>query len=160
MSTKHEEMQRFIRHYKQVKSVTEIDMKEVAKFAEDMGWPLPKPQNPLELLAKEFSAAAREEVRHDKETKRPYKANLAITTRQGDQQMTFWIDTDEAPRHRMVKALHLYREQMVGEAVIGTNTADHWNRKNPKEEPLLFDTDLSYDTQWRLNGEEALKEVG
>ena len=30
----------------------------------------------------------------------------------------------------MAKGLHLYREQMVSEAVIGRNTAEHWNRKN------------------------------
>ena len=35
-----------------------------------------------------------------------------------------------------------YREQMIGEAVIGTDTIDHWNRKNPDEQPLQFDLNL------------------
>jgi hypothetical protein len=49
----------------------------------------------------------------------------------------------------MVKGLHLYREQMVGEAVIGVNTADHWNRRNPDQAPLPFVTDLSDDVNER-----------
>jgi hypothetical protein len=40
---------------------------------------------------------------------------------------------------------------MVGEAVIGRNTADHWNRINPDQKPLPFETDLTDDVNWRLN---------
>ncbi len=54
----------------------------------------------------------------------------------------------------MVKALNRYREQMLGEAVMGTNTADHWNSMFPDQMPLVFDTDLSDEVQWRLNGDE------
>jgi hypothetical protein len=149
-------MQRVIRQYKFEMKTAEVDMREVAKYAAAKGWPLPIPLDPIDMLAKRFSEAAREEIRHDKTTKRPYRGNMAITVRSGDQQTTLWIDTDEAPRHRMVKALHRYREQMVGEAVMGTNTAEHWNRVNPEQMPLQFDADLSDDVQWRLNGEEDM----
>lgn len=67
---------------------------------------------------------------------------------------TLWIDTDHAPRNRMVMALNRYREQMVGEAVMGTNTAEHWNSNHPDQMPLIFNTDLTEDVRWRLNGEE------
>jgi hypothetical protein len=34
-------------------------------------------------------------------------------------QMTLWIDVDDnPPRHRMLKGVHLYREQMVGEGLL------------------------------------------
>ena len=159
MATRAVEMQRLIRQYKFETKATEVDMREVAKFAVSKGWPLPKPQDPIDALAKRFSEAAREEIRHDKATKRPYRGNMAITMHSGDQQRTLWIDTDEAPRHRMVLALHRYREQMIGEAVMGTNTAEHWNRMHPEQLALQFDSDLSDDVQWRLNGEEDLPQA-
>jgi len=135
MASQAQQMQRIIRQYKFEKKTTEVDMREVAKFAVSKGWPLPIPPDPIDILAKKLSEAAREEIRHDRKTKRPYRGNLAITVRHGDQQQTLWIDTDGAPRDRMVKALHRYREQMVGEAVMGTNTAEHWNSLNPGQMP-------------------------
>ena len=70
-----------------------------------MGWKMPVPPDPLDMLAKQFSQAAGEETRVDKETKRSYKANLAITERTKDgRQLTLWIDVDDNPlRHRMAK---------------------------------------------------------
>jgi hypothetical protein len=156
MSTQIQRRQQFIRYYKQKTGKKEVDMHEVAKLAHQMGMPLPKPVDPMDLLARQFSEAARQETRIDKETKRPYKANLAITRRLANgKQMAFWFDVDDsAPRHRMVKGLTLYREQMVDEAVIGTNTADHWSRLNPDQQPLEFTTDLTDDVKWRLNAPE------
>ena len=152
MATKLQERQRFIRYYKEQTGKAEIDMRDVARFAEKMGWRLPKPPSPIDLLAKQFSDAAREEIRYDKKTKRPYRANLAITMRLPDgTQLALWIEPDEAPRHKMLKALTIYREQMVGEAVIATNTAEHWNRVNPQQQPLLFQTDFTDDVEWRRN---------
>lgn len=144
--------QAFYHYYKEQTGAKEVNMRNVAEMANKMGWPLPKPADPLDLLAKQFSQAVGEEVRRDKQTKQPYKANLAFTKRLPDgTQLTLWVDVDEAPRHRMVKGLHLYREQMVGEAVMGHNTAGHWNRIHPDQKPLEFPTDLTDDVKWRLN---------
>lgn len=152
MSTNLQKRQRFIRHFKEVTGKKEVDMRAVAEYAQKMGWPLPKPEDPLDRLAKQFSEAAREEIRVDKQTRRSYRASLAITQRVRDgRQLTLWVDVDEAPRHHMVKGLTLYREQMVGEAVIATNTADHWNRAHPDEQPLLFEKDFTDDVTWRLS---------
>ena len=153
MATMNEKRQRFIRYYKEVNNAQEVVMRDVAALAKEMGWKMPVPPDPLDMLAKQFSQAAGEETRVNKETKRSYKANLAITERTKDgRQLTLWIDVDDNPlRHRMAKGLHLYREQMVAEAVIGKNTAEHWNRKNPDQMPLPFDTDLRDDVSWRLN---------
>jgi hypothetical protein len=38
-------------------------MKELAKFAVREGWKLPTPADPLDILAKQFSDAAREEIK-------------------------------------------------------------------------------------------------
>jgi hypothetical protein len=68
-----------MRHYRETTGITEVDMGEVVKFAVAQGWPLPKPESPLDRLAKEFREAAREEIRHDQSTGRPYRANHSIT---------------------------------------------------------------------------------
>jgi hypothetical protein len=148
-----ERRQKFIRYYRRVTGAKEVNMHDVAQLAKKMGWKLPTPPDPLEMLAKQFSEAAGEETRTDKATKRVYTANLAITERRKDgKQMTLWLDVDDdPPRHRMVMGLHLYREQMVGEALIGHNTADHWSRLHPDQPRLPFDTDLTDDVKWRLN---------
>lgn len=152
MATRAQKQQKFIRWYRDQIGKKEIDMHDVARAAQKMGWQLPTPPDPLDMLAKQFSESAGEETRNDKETKRVYKAQLAITERRKDgTQMTLWLDVDDdPPRHRIEKGLKKYREQMVGEAVIGSNTAEHWNRTHPDQRPLKFVTDLTTDVNERL----------
>lgn len=151
MATKHQEMQRLIRHFKDVTGKTEINMHEVAQFAVDKGWPLPRPIAAIDRLAKEFSIAAREEVRYDKKSGKPYRANHAFTTTQGAVQLTLWVDIDEAPRKPMLKSLINRREQTVGDMLQLTFDADHWNSIHPDEEPIVIPTDLTDDVEWRRN---------
>jgi hypothetical protein len=145
-------MQAFVRYYKRKTKKTAVTMEEVMRAAIGQGWPVPRPISGEERLAKEFAQAEREEIRQDKQTKRPYRANLAMTQGlKNGKQLALWIDTDEATRSQMVLAMAKYREQMLGEAVIGTNTVDHWNRTNPTQQPLPFPLDFTEETQWRLN---------
>jgi hypothetical protein len=159
MATKHQEMQRLIRHYKDVTGKTEINMHEVAQFAVDKGWPLPRPIAAIDRLAKEFSQAAREEIDHDAKTGKPYRVNHAITQIQGSVQQTFWIDIDEAPRGRILKSLVQRREQMVGDGLQLTLDAMHWNGVHPNEEPLDLPMDFTDDIQWRINAPDEEKKV-
>jgi len=127
-------------------------MAEVTDEAIKMGWKIPPPISGKRILEKQFAGAQREEIRRDEKTKDPYRGNLALTERQKDgSQRTLWVDTDEATRLQMDKALKKYREQMLGEAEIGTNTSEHWNRLHPGEQPLLFPLDLADEIQWRKN---------
>jgi hypothetical protein len=159
MTKKIKERQKFIRYYKSQVGTDVANMHDVALFAKKMGWPVPMPPDPIEILAKQFSEAAREEIREDKQTKQPYRANLSFTRlgKDGGRQQTLWVDVDEAPRPYMVKGLTNYRDQMVGEAVIATNTAEHWNRNNPGQMPLVFPTDFTEDVDERRSypGEKA-----
>jgi len=150
--TKHEQMQAFVRHYKREQKKTAVTMAEVAKAAIKMGWEAPAPITAEERLAKQFAAAEREEMGVDKKTKRPYRANLAYTrmNNRGEQD-SFWVETNEASRVEADAWMSKYREQMLGEAVIGTDTIEHWNRINPKEQPLQFDLDFTDEAQWRRN---------
>jgi hypothetical protein len=152
MATLAEKRQRFIKYFREQTGAKEWTMRNVAEMAQKMGWPLPKPEDPLDILAKQFSDAAREEIRTDKATRKRYKANLAYTRKLASgKQLWLWFDVDDATREQMVKGLHLYREQMVGEAEIGVNTADHWNRNNPDQQTLPFETDLTPDVMERAS---------
>jgi hypothetical protein len=151
MATKHQEMQRLIRYYKDSTKKIEINMHDVAQFAVNQGWPLPKPIAAMDRLAKAFSEAAREEIRHDKKSGKPYRANHAVTTGWGAKQLTLWIDIDEAPRKPMLKSLVQRREQMVGDGLQLTLDAMHWNSIHADEEPIELPLDFTDDVQWRLN---------
>jgi hypothetical protein len=149
--SKKREMQRVIRAYKDETGEREIDMHKVAKWAAGKGWPLPKPRDPLDLLAQQFSEAAREETRRDTKTGRPYRANHHFSVMQGGQQLHLWIDIDEAPRGPMLKSAVTRREQMVGDGLQLTLDLMHWNSINPKKEPIELPMDLSFDIELRLN---------
>ncbi|MGO3741423.1 hypothetical protein [Kerstersia sp.] len=148
---KHQEMQRLIRLYKEETGETEVNMRKVAIFANNRGWPLPKPRDPLDLLAKEFTQAARQEVRRDPKTGKPYRANHALPTTQGGEQFTLWIDIDEATRPQMLKSLINRREQMVGDGLQLSLDADHWNSIHPEESPIQIPLDFTDDVNWRKN---------
>jgi len=150
--TKHEEMQAFVRHYKRENNKTAVTMAEVAKAAIKMGMKAPPPITAEERLAKQFAAAEREEMGVDKKTKRTYRANLSYSvTGSSGEQISFWVGTDDASRPQAEAWMGKYREQMIGEAVIGTNTIEHWNHINPQQEPLHFDADLRDEAEWRRN---------
>lgn len=149
--TKNEKMQDFVNHVKEKLGVISITMQEVAAEAERMGWKMPTPKRPIDLLAAQFSDAQREQMGKDEVTGRPYKKNLAVSTWHGQTQTVLWTDIDVAPRHIAHKALSQYRDQMVGEAVQLTLTAEHWNRKNPNDEPITPELDFGPDVLWELN---------
>ncbi|TDA65518.1 MAG: hypothetical protein D9V45_07945 [Chloroflexi bacterium] len=159
MATKRKQMQNLIRYYKDQTGKTEVDMREVAKFALSSGWQMPKPKDPLDRLAAEFSQAARDEIRHDQITGRPYRANHAIPITQGKIQYHLWVDIDEAPRKHIYKSLIMRREQMVGDGVSLTLDAQHWNNVNPEKEPIQMLLDFTDDVEWRLNAPEEDEKV-
>ncbi len=159
--TKHQQMQALIRHYKDETGKKEIEMSDVAAFAVAKGWRLPVPADPLELLAKEFSAAAREEIKHDKVTGKPYRVNHAVTVARGNgKQMTFWVDIDEAPRRHMHNSLVRRREQMVGDGLQLSLDQDHWNSVHPHEEKIDLPLDLTPDVEWRKNAPDEDEKTG
>jgi hypothetical protein len=151
VSTKSQRLQRLIQHYRDETGNASVDMHEVAKFAADRGYPLPKPKSALDRLAEQLSIAAREEVRHDKVTGRPYRANLAVVQWNNGQQLTLWHDIDVAPRRVAHKAFVQRREQMVGDALQLTLDVTHWNRVHECEDPIVMPLDFTDDVEWRLN---------
>ncbi len=153
------EMQRVYRHYKDSTQRTEVAMHDVVDFAVTQGWPLPKPIDPRDRLAKEFSEAVRQEIRYDRKTSRPYRANHAVTEMRSGTQTTFWFDIDEAPRPKMHKSMVQRREQIVGDALQMSLDMDHWNSVNLSEEPIALPLDFEFDVQLRKMGSGDMDEA-
>lgn len=153
MASKSEKLQRIIRLYKEETGKKEVDMKKVAVFARDKGYPLTQPKDPLDLLAKDLAKAAREETRHSELTGRSYRVNHAIPAPGG--QFTFWVDIDEnPPRRHMLKSLTNRREQMVGDGFSLVCDAEHWNSSNSDQEPIQLELDLTFDIELRKHHSE------
>ena len=62
----HKTLQKMIKLYKIKTGKTELDPAEIAKFAVQNGVELPTPSDPMKLLIKQVSEAAREEMRVDR----------------------------------------------------------------------------------------------
>lgn len=145
-------MQDIIKRYKIATGKTEIDMKEVAKFAvANLGVELPSPKDPLDRLAEDLATAARQQIRYDKKTGRPYRVNHAFRVGYGTRQYHLWVDIDEASRRQMHKSLIMRREQMVGDGLQLTLDAMHWNNVNPQEEPIDIPLNFTEDIEERLS---------
>lgn len=150
MVRKAEVMQRFARNFREQLG-RDATMHEVAEAWLKAGGKMPKPRDPVDELAKEFSRASREEIRHDEETGEPYRANISYTQTQGGVQLTLWGDIDRVNRKKMFKNYILRREQMVGDGLQLALDVKHWNRVNPNEEPIQPELDFTDDVEWRMN---------
>jgi hypothetical protein len=151
MLSQHRQMQLMIQQYKDEHGVSVWDMNDVAEYASKHGWQLPTPLTPMQLLAKKFSQAAREETREDKETGDEYRVNHAISDYAKGTQRTLWGDIDAVPRAFMHKSFTQRRQQVVGDVVHLATDVDHWNRTNPEQDPLQVEFDFRRDIEWRKN---------
>lgn len=149
--SKRQEMQRLIRQYKDETGKTEIEMHEVARWAASKGWPLPIPANPLDVLAKEFANAAREQVDYNPTTGNPYRRYHALKVNQGGTQLHLFIDIEDATRRQMHASLVNRREQMVSDGLQLTFDQEHWNSLHQSEEPIQLPMDLAFDIELRKN---------
>ncbi|WP_010339569.1 hypothetical protein [Sphingobium yanoikuyae] len=156
------ERQKFIRYWKEQTGETEVDMRAVAEMAVRMGWKPPPPVDPIDALAKTFKNAARQDIRHDRKTGRPYRGYHAFPKPAADGQTNFsYIDIDDPDTRpeSFRKACVMRREQMVDDGVQLTFDMDHWNSQRPAEQHVMLPMDLQPDIEWRRaadeDGEEA-----
>lgn len=148
-------LQKIIALYRLQTGETELDPKKMAEFALRHGVSLPQPKDPLELLAKEISAAAREDLRRDEVTNRPYRAYHSLPIEHANGQVSFvFVDIEDATRPQMQRSLTKRREQMIGDAVHLINDADRWNSQNPHLEPIQIALDFGPDVEWRRAAEQ------
>ena len=146
--SKRQEMQRFIRYYKEKTGEREVDMRKVAALAKKVGWKMPQPPSDIDLLAKRFTEAAQEERRYDRQTGQPYRVYHAIPAT-GQLSLFHYVDIDEATRRQMQMSSVNRREQMVSDGLQLTLDLDHWNGAHPDEEPIVLPMDLTLDIEIR-----------
>ncbi len=153
------QLQKIIALYRLMTGETELDPKKMAEFALKKGVELPRPKDPLELLAREISVAAREELRRDEKTKRPYRAYHSLPIQHPDGQVSFiFVDIEDATRPQMHRSLTKRREQMVGDAVHLIYDADRWNSQHSDLEPIQIPLDFGPDVEWRKATDDAPEE--
>lgn len=152
MISKHREMQLLVHQYRDEIGHTDVDLHEVSEWAVDKGYlKPPKPITPMDMLAKEFARALREETKLDQKTHRPYRVNHARTEMQSGKQITFWGDIDKLGRASMLKSFVQKRNQTAGEVIQLANDIEHWNRINPHEESIQLPFDFGPDVEWNRN---------
>lgn len=152
--SKIKDRQKFIRYWMDETGETEVDMHAVARMAMKMGWKAPPPVTEEDRLAKQFKDAARQDIRHDKKTGRPYRGYHAVPKHAADGQLTFsYIDIDD-PKTKpesFRRACVLRREQTVDDAVQLRLDQFHWNDQRPPEQRVdILPADLEFDVEIRL----------
>ncbi|PDQ19022.1 hypothetical protein CN311_21625 [Mesorhizobium sanjuanii] len=147
-------LQKLIALYRVKTGETEMDPSKIADFALANGVTLPTPADPKKLLVQQISQAAREEMRVDRTTGRPYRAYHSLPVPQGGETLFFWIDIEDASRAQMVRSTNRRREHVVGELVQLSFDLDHWAASNPNEEPIEAELDFSLDVEWRKASDE------
>lgn len=146
--TKAEQMQQFVRLYREETGEVDVNPPRLAEYAVKKGWAPPKPSSPIEILARQFADAMRVEVKTDGSTGHPYRVNHAYVPRG---QATLWFDIDDpnTTRSKMQISLINRREQMVGDGLQLTFDADHWNATHAQEEPIKMALDFTEDIEER-----------
>ncbi len=146
--------QKFIRHWMDVTGKSEVDMTEVAQLAMKMGWKAPPPITEQDRMAQLFKDAARQDIRHDKKTGRPYRGYHAFPKYSADGQMSFsYIDIDDpkAKPDNFRKACVMRREQSVGDMVQLRLDQVHWNDQRPVEQNVdILPADMEFDLELRF----------
>jgi hypothetical protein len=148
------ERQKFIRHWMDVTGETEIDMKAVAKMALKMGWKPPPPITEEDRLEQQFKDAARQDIRHNNKTGRPYRGYHAVPKYTEEGQLTFsYIDIDQphTKPESFRKACVFRREQTVDDVVQLRLDQLHWNSQRPTSQHVeLLPADMEFDIDIRL----------
>ncbi|GFO82715.1 MAG: hypothetical protein A49_23420 [Methyloceanibacter sp.] len=142
-------LQKIIALYQIKTGETELDPEKIARFAVENGVELPTPKDPFEILKQEISTAAREELRYDEKTGRPYRAYHKLPVRHGGQTSFVFLDIENATRPQMHRSLNMRREQMVDDGLHLSYDIDRWNSQHPDEDPIQIEMDLTLDIAWR-----------
>ena len=142
--TKNQELIKLKNLYKQETKEEDISVPAFVAWLRRRGYQMPEPPTVDQVLGKQIVKALEEEVRHDEATGEIYKVNVSFAA-DSEGNGVLWTDVDEAPRKKMVKVVGGRRKQIVNDAVQLELIVEHWNRKNPDDEPLAVEYDLGFD---------------
>ncbi len=148
------ERQKFIRYWKEQTGESEVDMHAVARMALELGWEAPPPVTEEDRLARLFKDAARQDIRHDRKTHRPYRGYHAVPRDNAEGQLSFFyidIDDPKTKPENFRKACVLRREQTVGDQLQLRLDQLHWNDNRPADQQVeILPADLEFDVAIKL----------
>lgn len=159
-SSRDQIIQRLARIYREENDTDSVDPDgRFADFLIANGVKPPRTPTPREMLARVAKSALKHDIRRDAVTGQPYRGWHPVPV--GEDQATgqrrfLYFDIEVAKRGEMEKAVQLRVSGMVNDGVQVARDAAHWNRINPKEQPLAVQEmlDLRDPVEWRLNADE------
>lgn len=154
MRSKKAEMNAWIRTFRE-KENRDLSASEISTMLEQIGWPMPKPKTPHEILAKQVAAAQAEETVWDEVLREHVGRNICYHAEVEGKTVMLWAELDPATRNKADNHKTLLREQTVGDVYHGTLKCMRWSRLHPDQEPLHFEPDFTPDIEWRLNSKQG-----
>lgn len=151
--TKNQELIKLKDLYKQESETTDIEIAAFVEWLRRKGYEMPEPPTPEQVLAKQVVRALKEETREDPETGETYKVNVCFAADSAGNGV-LWLDIDEATRKKMVNVVGQRRKQFVADAIQLDLFVDRWNKKNPFEEPIVVQYDVTFDVVLAKNARE------
>src|SRR5262249_7325047 len=117
-SLSREEKQRIINDYMAETGKDEIDMNDVAHWAQTNGrMPPPRTFDPVKMFAHDLSEAAREEYYFDPQDREVRKKHCYIFVEPDGQRRFHWVDIVTAKPEPMHKSLQARRKQALGDII-------------------------------------------
>lgn len=141
--TKNQEIIKLKDLYKEETGLMDLDIPLFIEWMRRKGYEMPSPPTPEQVLAKQVVKALKEETREDPETGEAYKVNVSYATDESGNGV-LWVDIDEAPRYKMVKVVKQRKDQIVADWVQMELLLDHWHKRNPDEDPITVERDISF----------------
>ena len=156
--SKKAEMQRWCHTFRE-REGRDLSKYELALKLEAIGWPMPKPKTPHEILANQVARAENEETIFDDVLGDVVGKNICYTSEVEGKQVTLWGELDTATHKKMDIHKTILRDQSVGDVYEATKKCMRWNRLHPGEQAILFDPDFGPDMDWKLNAPKGKKDA-
>jgi hypothetical protein len=126
-----EDKHRIINDYIAATGADEIDMNDVARWAQANGrMPPPRPFDPVKMFAHELSEAAREEYYIDPQGREVRKKHVYTIVEADGTRRWHWVDIVTAKPEPMHKSLQSRRRQALGDVVQLDTDRRSYNENN------------------------------
>lgn len=155
--TQNQEIIKLKNLYKEENGLTDLDIPLFVEWMRRKGYKMPSPPTSEQVLAKQVVKALKEETREDPDTGETYNVNVSFHT-DASGNGVLWVDIDEAPRYKMVKVAKERRDQIVADAVQLEFLLEHWNKRNPTEQPITVEHDITFDVMLAKTARETVSE--
>lgn len=143
----------FIDQYVEETGQTTIDLRLVAAWAISKDLWRPQPEDKIKRLARDLSRAARQDYITDDDDK-PVRHKQCYKIKQGDVQLTFWVNIEDATREQMRNATQWRRNGVLADCIQLDRDVRHYNKHFNTDEPIAVEFDLSDDVAEKRHASE------